>query len=141
MQPVPFDDADELLYIRIKETDVFGSGVLPAVVQIPDWSANRARFSEPEDVLIGYPGFTRVGEFRVGDIPPCVEPDPPEPGQKRAVAWQFWAEHDPIPENDAHSEVRMRKDGESYVRNKEPGSKTYKKKIRNELARIVRVRQ
>ena len=47
----------------------------------------------------------------------------------------------PFDDNYAHSEVRMKKDGEEYVRNKKPNSSTYRKKIRIELARILRLRE
>jgi hypothetical protein len=141
MQKVPFDDPDECLFIRVKNEHVWGDGVVPAVVEIPDWSTNRERFSAPEDVLTGYPDYTRVGEFQVRDIPERIDADPPaNPDDNPPSPWCFWAEHDPLPDNYAHSEVRMRKDGESYVRNKKPNSSTYRKKVRNVLAKMTRVR-
>lgn len=144
MEKIPFDDPAERLFIRIEEKHVCGSSVLPPAVKTPDWSANRSRLSEPEDVLDieKYPTETRVGEFTVSDIPDRIEPDPPEQAnQQQAAPWLFWVEHDPLPENISHSEVRMKKDGADYVREKKPGSSIYRKKIRNELARIVRVRE
>ena len=142
MQPVPFDDSDELLFIRMTADQVDGEHAIPAVVDLPDWSANRERFSEPDDVLLGYPDHTHIGQFRVGDIPPKIDPDPPShPKQPAADPWEFWAEHDPLPDNDAHSEVRMRKEGEQYFRGKKIGSRPYKKKVRTELSKIIRVQE
>ena len=115
MQKIPFDDPEEFLFIRVKEEHVWGDGVVPAVVEIPDWSTNRARFSSPEDVLTGYPVYTRIGEFQVHDIPERIEADPPaSPDDKPPAPWCFWAEHDPLPERRQLPEQERRGDHQHH---------------------------
>jgi hypothetical protein len=138
---IPFDDPNELLYLRILPEHVDGDAVLSAAVSIPDWSTNRSSMSVPSDVLdvINRPTHTRVGQFTVGSIPERIGPPPPPQPGHQAEAWLFWPEHDPVPGNPAHSEVRMRKDGEEYVPKKEPSSSHYRKHVRKELAKLINV--
>lgn len=142
MDILPFDDVNERLFLRIKEEQLADGAVIPGAVRLPDWSTNRERFSRPDDVLNPdkYPGYTRVGEVVVGSIPSDIPPDVPATGQQAPDPWECYAQHDPLDENYAHSEVRVRKVGCEFDRTKRPSSSAYVKKIRNQLAGLISVR-
>lgn len=81
--------------------------VLPPGVPLPDLSVNREKYSEPEDVLIGYPDAIGVAAAVVGDIPAEIE------------GYEFRAVHDPEEDNYSHTEIRTFRN-EKRVRRKPP---------------------
>ena len=102
----PFFDEDELLYNRCLSEHVYREQLLPTGIRFPDWSVNRAKYSEPEDVLV--PNFQDWGiaQFEVRNIPKSLIS--PAPGN---VKFDFKVEHDPLNDNYSHSEVRTYKNG------------------------------
>jgi hypothetical protein len=98
-----------------------------------DLSCNREKYSEPEDVL--WPDFLDwlILEFFVRDVPSTVPPKYPS-----AEAFAFRVEHDPQPENYAHTEVRTYKNGVFHRKNSEP-NQTIKTWFRTELSLRTRL--
>lgn len=111
----------ERLFRRIPSDDA----PLETVITFRDgsFSVNREKYSLPEDVILGYPGF-RVFAFRVQDIPPSLDE-----GDR---AFTFRVEHVPEEDNYAHSEVRTYCGGERF--SKKP-PKTVRAKFRLQLAK------
>ena len=95
---------DELLFVRCLSDQVDGEHLLPAGIKFPDWSTNRERYSEPQDVLL--PNFERWGiaGFKVSAVPARLQT-----GESKE--YTFAAIHEPVPDNYAHTEVRAFKDG------------------------------
>lgn len=83
--------------------------VLPPGVPFPDLSVNREKYSEPEDVLIGYPVAVGVAAAVVGDIPGEID------------GYELLPIHDPEEANYAHTEVRAFREGKRTQR-KPPSS-------------------
>ncbi|MEI6233851.1 MAG: hypothetical protein WCT04_12405 [Planctomycetota bacterium] len=98
-----FDEA-ELLYVRCLSDHVDGGRFLPAGIKFPDWSTNRAKYSEPLDVLLPEFEHWGIAGFNVGAIPAQLKI-----GDSKVYA--FAPIHDPTPENYSHTEVRTFKDG------------------------------
>jgi len=75
----------------------------PSSLRCPDFSVNRQKYSQPEDVLL--PSYQEMGvaAFAVGDVPSSII----SPG---GVVLEFRVEHVPLEENYAHAEVRSYKD-------------------------------
>lgn len=102
----PIFDEEEILYVRCLSDDVQGERLNPAAIKFPDWSVNRSKYSEPEDVLI--PNYQEYGvaAFKVKNIPKTLSS--PAPGN---ILSEFKIEHVPEEDNYAHSEVRTYKNG------------------------------
>jgi len=101
----PHFASEEFLYRRCRQADVHGERLLPYAIRFyPDWSVNRSKYSEPEDVL--YPSYLDwgVASFQVQDIPPHMV-------SGGGILFEFKAEHVPEDDNYAHSEVRTFKNG------------------------------
>lgn len=92
----PNFDPEERLYRRVPRRDFIGRDgyVLPAGVRFPDISVNRGKYSEPEDVVLGYENAAAIAAARVRDIPDRID------------EYEFRPEHVPKPQNYAHSEIR-----------------------------------
>lgn len=102
---------DERLFRRVTPhhpTDADGF-VLPPGVPLPDLSVNREKYSEPADVLIGYPDAVGVAAAAVSDIPAEIE------------GFEFRPVHDPEEENYSHTEVRTFQEGK-HLKRKPPSS-------------------
>lgn len=90
--------------------------VLPPGIPFPDLSTNREKYSEPEDVVLGYEeDAVAIAAARVRDIP------------ERVGEYEFRPVHVPEPENYAHTEVRTFQEGEHLERKP---SKTVRKEFR-----------
>jgi hypothetical protein len=127
-----FDD-NENLYNRFRKEYLAEGKFLPTGIKFPDWSVNREKYSEPEDVLI--PDFHEWGiaQFKVGDVPDTL----PSPGD---IKFDFKVEHDPVEDNYSHSEVRSYKNGQ-HTRKIEV-NRTVKKTFRQILSeKIVIVKE
>lgn len=96
-----FDD-NENLYNRFKKEFLTEGKFLPTGIKFPDWSVNREKYSEPEDVL--FPDFLEWGiaQFKVSDVPDTLT----SAGDNK---FDFKVEHAPVEENYSHSEVRSYK--------------------------------
>jgi len=110
---VPDIPASEKLYFRCMLDWISDTGqIKPANIHFPDQSVNRERFSKPRDVLLP-DGSVRsrrwilwgVAMIHVGDVP-C------EKKTSGGVTYSFTAEHDPLPKNYGHAELRVYKDGQ-----------------------------
>lgn len=139
-QPDPIFDAGEFLYVRCKDDQVDGLQLKPAAIKFPNWSTNRSKYSEPEDVLL--PSFSdwRVAKFKVGHIPKSLQ-------EGQSKVFSFRPVHDPVhaplnpedpPENYAHTEVRAFKDG-GVFNEKMDVPTTIKKSFRTKLSEHTEV--
>lgn len=126
-EPDPNFLPSERLFRRSRPSALDDDPLFEAVITFPDPSVNREKYSLPEDVILGYPGF-RVFTFRVQDIPRSLD----EGGR----AFTFGVEHVPEDDNYAHSEVRTYCDGER-ISKKPP--KTVRTKFRLQLAKAMQV--
>ncbi|MBW4444358.1 MAG: hypothetical protein KME10_24695 [Plectolyngbya sp. WJT66-NPBG17] len=124
-----FED-DELLYNRCQALHVAEQRLLPTGIKFPDWSVNRSKYSEPDDVLI--PTYLDWGivEFQVDSVPKKLE-------SLGNVVFEFKVEHDPVDDNYSHSEVRTYKEG-IHHKNVEV-NKTVKKQFRQMLSDRTRL--
>jgi hypothetical protein len=105
-RPVDIEfDPSEDLYYRCRVEHVAGDRLLPQAIRFPDFSVNRSKYSEPEDVLIPAYSNWGISAFKVGDLPPEQQTDSTTP----VYSWQVV--HDPIEDNYSHSEVRSYKNG------------------------------
>lgn len=104
---------------------VDGTKLLAQAISFRNWSVNRQKYSEPEDVLVpDWPDWG-IAAFRVADIPLSLE-------SASGSRFDFRVEHVPLEENYAHSEIRTYKNG-LYVENPDP-PQTIKKKFRQMLS-------
>lgn len=99
----PHFEPHEFLYYRISVKGPVGSRPAGVDIRLPEDSVNRAKYSEPEDVL--YPNYFHLGvaQFKVGSLP--------EPRQAGDLVFRLTVEHDPEEDNYAHSEVRSYRQG------------------------------
>ena len=117
MRPAdPVFAPDEPLYRRIKPQvllqaaglEGLDNAVLLSDVGFPDFSVNRGKYSNAEDVL--QPNHAQCGivRFLAGDTPGPLT----HPGERRGntppvpSTFEFRVEDDPIESNEAHAEVR-----------------------------------
>ena len=117
----PDFSASESLYMRVKEEQILSKGGLSNLeIRFPCQSVNRSKYSEPEDVLIGYNdrGFG-VAAFNVGDIP--------DPYYEGSVEYRLKMSHVPWEENFAHSELQTFKRGK-YTPTTKITSQTFKQR-------------
>ncbi len=95
----PVFDPGESLYRRLRVTDVDPDGrIEPTSLRSPDFSVNRAKYSEPDDVVLFQPNCG-IASFTVADVPELLL-------SKEKVEYRFSVEHDPLADNYSHSEVR-----------------------------------
>lgn len=97
-----------------------GDRLAPDQISFRDWSLNRGKYSEPEDVLIGRVGFG-IATFKAADVPASVL-------SETGNAFDFRLDHDPEEENYSHSRIIVGRDGLFQADLKVP--KTVKKKYR-----------
>lgn len=105
----------------------------------PDWSVNRQKFSEPEDVL--YPDYLGwgVAAFQVKDIPSPMKTE-------GNVAYHWDVQHQPSEENYSHTEIWTYKHGTHLANPKAETDpkppdlpKTIKKYFRTVLSERARI--
>jgi len=123
---------DEWLYHRVRHQKVDGDRVLPAAVRLPSCSVNRAKYSDPEDVIVPQrPECNGVAEVQAGNMPePITRPQGP--------SFHFQTADCPREGNDAHAEIRLRRGADPYSpRLKIPS--TIKSRARSLLAAKFRV--
>ena len=99
---VPDFAPEELLYLRYMSQHFVQGQLLPEGIRFQlKQSANRGRFTEPEDALFSETGeYDGLGvvEFRVADIPERVD-------QPEGPAYVFFMRHVPLETNYSHSEI------------------------------------
>jgi hypothetical protein len=120
-------DESELLYNRCLAEHIEEERLLATAIRFPDWSVNRAKYSEPEDVLIPDYLDWGIAAFEVGNVPKSLTS--PAPGN---VKYDFRVAHDPVEDNYSHSEVRTYKD--EHHEKKLDVNKTVKKLFRQILS-------
>lgn len=113
-------DPFEHLYHRCSKQYLDGNRVLPAGIRYANMSVNRQKYSEPEDVIFGYPGFGII-RFIVKMIPAYLKSD-------GGMTWEFRPAHVPEEDNYAHSEIHAYKDGNRVTKPQPP--ELIKKKYR-----------
>src|SRR5262249_52309269 len=97
--------SEEHLCRRCRIDQIDGDHLARDAIGFPDWSVNRARYSEPGDALLpDWPDWG-VASFTVGSVPPRIS----SPG---GPIFEFRVEHVPEENNYAHSEVRSYKGGQ-----------------------------
>ena len=138
-QPDPIFEDNECLYFRCSVDQIDENGILQDAIKFPNWSTNRAKYSEPEDVLL--PKFSNWGiaQFRIIDIPKSLQ-------SEGGITCQFRPIHDPVSlsvedgdtyENYAHTEVRTFKDNVFDIKRKPPT--LIKKEFRARLAARIKI--
>jgi hypothetical protein len=121
-------DVAEALYYRCQAQHVDGHQLLPEAIRFPNFSVNRSKYSEPEDVLIPSYHNWGIATFGVRDLP-----EPESTDEKTEYEWQVV--HDPLEDNYAHSEVRTFKNRTYSEDLKVPT--TIKKKFRQILSERI----
>lgn len=127
-RPLP---PDEDLYRSFRpKADHQGPGIPPEAIDLPATSCNRSSLANPESVLVsGRPDDTGIASVAASRLPaPTRSPDP-----KTETWYEFFGEYDPMPDNDAHSEIRLRRVGEPYDATHKPNSKPFKYQLRQAL--------
>jgi hypothetical protein len=89
----------EFLYVRCRAEDIEGEHLSPLSVKFPDWSVNREKCGQPQDVLISRWPTWGIAAFQVRDVPPSLT-------SVGNVTYNFRVEHVPDEDNYAHSEIR-----------------------------------
>lgn len=128
----------EKLYHRFNKLQQSEGVLYPASIRFPDFSVNRGKYSEPNDVLLyDYPSVIDwgVASFKVEDIPP---PHTTGEGTEYETTYSFAVKHVPIEENYSHSEVRTYKNG-NYSKDMEVGSKKVKLRFRIYLGNRISI--
>lgn len=121
---------EEKLYYRCQAQHVDGQRLLPQAIRFPNFSVNRSKYSEPEDVLIPSYQDWGISMFSVGDIP-----EPESTDENTHYSWRVT--HDPLEDNYAHSEVRTFKN--NIYTDKLQVPKTIKKKFRQILSERITI--
>ncbi len=111
----PVFDPEEYLYRRLRALDIDPDGrIEPTSLESPDFSVNRSKYCEPEDVILPHPSCG-IASFTVVDIPESFR-------SVENIEYRFSIEHDPLEDNYAHSEIRSYKDGQRLAPKKPPKS-------------------
>lgn len=121
----------ERLFRRISAAHVVNGVVTDAAVRLgfpPACSFNREKYSAPEDVLLGtHPTLNGIVCAQVRDVEFAETTE-------GNVCWETFVLHAPEAGNYAHTEVRLKRQGERYNSNATPNSKVFRKLIRSRLA-------
>ena len=130
-------DPQERLFQRFDKLIEEGGHLYPAQVRFPDFSVNRERFSEPEDVLLPIYLDWGIVAFKVEDIPGEKVTGA---GTSKETVYTFIIVHVPQLENYSHSEVRTRKNGvyNKKFRIESKGVKRYFRYILSERLETLR---
>jgi hypothetical protein len=106
----PPDDeipSTELLYRRLRAEHVDGDRVLEDAIDSEGTSCDRAKYrSDPRELIS--PAWPRVGAVAVGAVPVNLRP-PTQPGAP-TVVWEFFVVDAPTEANEAHAEIRVRRE-------------------------------
>lgn len=129
-------DPDELLYRRLSTKDIAADGgVLPESLRFHQSSFDRGKYlAEPRDVLThgSNPAENGFAAILVRDLPSKLD-------RGADVAPLITYPHDdPLPENDAHCEVRVRRDGADFDPRLKVGPE-HKRSIKLAIAAKLRV--
>lgn len=124
----------ELLFRAIRPEDVDGSRVLGTAIDLPASSVVREKYGQANSPLIPTrPHLTGVAEI--------VHSALPAPQTTNNVAWEFLAVDNPLPDDDAHAEIRLcRVADRPSVGGNKPGSKAAREELKALLADTMRVR-
>jgi hypothetical protein len=131
-EPIP---AQEELYRSIEPGHLDGERVLEGGVDMPACSFNRQKYSQPSQVLSPKrPWETSIAMLVASNLPGPIARD-------NAVPYLFVVADDPCPsqdpENEAHAEVRIAREGTDYDPKHKPPSRV-KKQAREALADRMR---
>lgn len=137
--PVQWFAPEENLFQRINSEDLDESGrLLPTAFRVPCQSVNRAKFSEPEWVLI--PTFEKLGivAYAVKDVPLRI-PVEQQTAKQKASDYVFRVKHVPQDDNYSHSEVQSFREGELDFHPSLRVAKSVSEKFKMKLAARARV--
>jgi hypothetical protein len=123
-------DSSERLYHRCQLQHINSGRLLPQAIRFPNFSVNRSKYSQPEDVLLPCYRDWKIAAFEVIDIP-----EPQSTDKNTEYSWRV--KHDPLDTNYAHSEVRTFKNSVYDENLKVPT--TIKKQFRQILSDRARV--
>lgn len=123
--------SEEWLYFRCMAEWIECGRIKPANVHFPDQSVNRQKYSRPRDVLLPDDSEESCNWLLWGVVGIQVRDLPPEMRTGGGIPYSFPVEHDPLPNNYSHSELRVFKNG---VR------ETSKGKINNQIKKEYRTR-
>jgi hypothetical protein len=126
---------DERLYRRLRSSHVDGDRVLDDAVDLQGSSCDRARYRDPEGGRsVEWPELAYISP---SEMPSGIRPTGKDP------AWEFFAFDDPHPGNDAHCEIRVRRESRRPREESDPAARTAKPAVRAvlkyELASRMRV--
>jgi hypothetical protein len=128
-------DPQELLFLRFIQLIQEGGYFYPASIGFPDFSVNRGRFSEPEDVLLPIYLNLGIATFNVEDIP---DEKVFGEGSSQETVYSFVIVHVPEPDNYAHSEIRTKKNG-VYNKKTKIKNKEVKRYFRYKLSEKIKI--
>jgi hypothetical protein len=127
---------DEALYRSVAKHDVDDKlVVLATAVEVPACSFNRSKYSAPEQVFVpSRPRDNGILVITPAELPPAIQ-------RTEGAPYEFFAADDPCPRedptNEAHCEVRVRRQGFEYTKNLK--LKALALKAREALARRIRI--
>jgi len=116
----------EQLYRRFCHEELVDNQFISATIKPPGSSVNRQRYSEPNDVLFPDNLCCGIAYFTVQDITSIRVMS----GNSKDF-FDFGVSHEPLPENYAHSEITVSKNGELF-------SKKFSKMALKEFQNILR---
>jgi len=125
-----FND-DEIVYRRLDALGEVGGRVQPGALRFPDCSVDRSKYREaPADVLDleEKPHENGVAMIPIAQIPPR------ETSGNGKQTYEVYVAHDPRVGNYAHSEIRVVREGEEWVRGAQVMSKAARKSLRQRIA-------
>lgn len=99
--------SDELLYRRLRPEHIDGDRVLEDAIDSEGTSCDRQRYRPDPRVLVS-PAWPHVGAVAAGAVPVALHP-PAQPGAP-AGAWEFFVVDAPSESNEAHAEIRVRRE-------------------------------
>lgn len=129
---IPVFEPEELLYRRCTLDEVDGEHLAPTAISFKGWSVNRGSLSEPEDVIVGFPGWG-IARFKVVDVPRGLNTE-------GTTYYEIRVEHEPEENNYAHTEIRTYRNGQLDRRVKlSPTNREKLKAMKETFSRRIRV--
>jgi hypothetical protein len=125
------------MYRKLRPEHRNGTSVLPEAVDLQGTSCDRAKFRAPASLVSEqWPAvaFTTPELLPKGVQPPSAPPN--------SHPWEFFEVDWPEPENEAHSEIRVRRSGRVSEDNDDAARKrphTVREELKLALARTMRV--
>lgn len=128
---------EEVLLRRIWLDDLHGDDVDPESINLPDPSFNRLSGCSPQSMTQNGSGVARL---RLGDVPKThsLPPDTSRNPPPRVI-YDLGGFAVPLPDNAAHAEIRISRQGSAYDKTHKPSSKALRLQIKAAIAGAMRV--